>query len=568
MHKCPPKVLIRLSHWKDDYWKTRIPLVVHPDFDERSYFDRQFIYLTEYWEKEVPEDVFKIIPHSSNVSLAISALIQHASKPHDKPIGIYTLLYSFEHDDLIIFCRYLFTHPHVMQIVYRDYFKLKKIELKSGGEAVYTGNKFLYAFLSKLSQFHQTPKIEEQNKKILDAFSERIIPLAADQLPHQKRRVISVHQTTIYVDVNTETHAFKFKRPEESWGTFSIEPSVTKAFNELQKQFKSHFAKPLGSYAITDLPVEANYLKDQLGQGPYYVHHYQVSALQVQSVLNLPYEDFLKTQRMIHIDIGKMIVKGVYPILNAYFKQKDDRDGNLIILRDLARRLSRSSVYFNKRGGRMMRNPLLLSATNNTRQSGLINLSEAYTDRGSSEIRELSHILDCLYGKKEPSHLILEKMIALNIALLNGMIQFVLFFKEQQDFHFENDERMKVFADYLKGTFCDIGVGYTEINPNEMRAFAENPEINWIMMAQQITFWADTSERGHRSYLEKGTYPSFIYKPTTKVTVEKPNGFYPHHLGYPDGPLALAEFENLSSLMFMFVMLREPLEKDAPKLSS
>ncbi len=569
------------KNWKNGYMPADVERL--KNYVKDGYSKRwSFAFLAKFWNGKVSSEVFDTIPESPVASLVVGAIRRQHEElvegKRKKPVTLHNIFSSIlNHDDMVHLNRYLFAHPELMRILVQDYMNAKNIYIQPGGGSITTYGKIISLLMTRMGKLLQLPKYEMDlprwHQKLLDAFHARVPPIPLETLNIPDNATVKILGRTAIVTSAAGCDAFKFLGTGEKYDYFSQEHSVCKAFNEITDKFKSQIIKPLGVYAVKRLPSVLG--RQQQGDQPGYVFHYQASPETFVYLQNVPAEKYTESRSRTLHDAAKLVRLGIYPDLAALFhsQQKSRRHVLLVdVMARLIREQNEISLFRPAGGSGSLENPLEKTRYPNARQTGMTDLRDAcqYYGLGRDSIWGKIKDMHNLYNMEAAGVSYFYQMEALSNIMLVDMLILAERYMNQGDFQWKDDLLMQKFGLELADGFARLTASYSEQQYEQAYKFALECGIDWTRAARQIAFWLDTGPEGYPSWVAKGQLPPGLYEESIKVHVdvskagnfEGQDGFGTKgnlDIGIDKGPLALDQFEKAAHLLFNTVALAEPM---------
>jgi hypothetical protein len=556
------------------------------DKSEREY---SVMVLASFWKECIPSEELNLIPESPSASLVIGAIKkQHQNLvPGIEPIPVHELFNTglLSHDDMVFFNRYIFEHPELMNQLVQKYMKVQEIAIQAGGGSISKHAEFVAHLISGLGDvLHLRKSFDLPQENLIQAFNQIVLPAVKETLNIAEDARVRWLGRTAVVCGKEGCEAFKFLKKGEKYDYFAQEHSVSMAFNQLAGQFKSQFIKPIGVYAVKQLPPALADYKRQLAEDqPAIVYHYKALPETFEYLQDLSPEKYAAARSCSLHDAAKMIHMGIYPDLAAMF-HNDQQDRRYILLVDLMVCLTHQSQYslFMPAGGAgRLEQPFAKTLFPNMRASGLTDLRDASLLNGwknslSYRVRNMRDLGDI---NKNTTRYFYQMHALSNVLLVDMLIQSQRYIN-YGCLQWQNDALMQQFANELAEGFAHVTASYSEQPYEKSLHFALQCGINWIRASRQIAFWLDNGPNGYPAWVVQGKLPGGLYEDGVVVTVDvskaknfdRARGFSSNghqDIGAYNGPLALTEFEKAMYLLFNAVALAEPLQPPPPpKLNS
>jgi hypothetical protein len=539
------------------------------------------VVLASFWKGCVPSEELNLIPESPLASLVIGVIkkqCQHDAlgKQLISPSKLFDKLLS--HNDMVFFNRYIFEHPELMNQIIQEYMKVKEITIKSGGGSISNHAEFVVHLILNLGNVLHVPEFTFQlpswQNRLIKAFNQTLSPVVKETLDLSQEAQVWWLGRTAIVSGKEGCEAFKFLKKGEKYDYFSQEHSVSMAFNELAGKFRSEFIKPIGLYAIKQLPPALAHYRQQLGSGqPAIVYHYKALPETFEYLQDLPPEKYAAARSCSLHDAAKMVRMGIYPDLAAMFHNNEQgRKYTLLIdLMVLLIREYKGSFYAFEGGAGRLDQPFQKIFFPNMRASGLTDLRDASLLYGrenslSYEIKDMEGLQNI---KNDATRYFCQMHALSNVLLVDMLITSQRYIKDGL-FQWQNDLLMKRCGNELAEGFAYVTASYSGKPYEKSLHFALQCGIDWTRASRQIAFWLDNGPNGYPAWVVQGEIPSGIYEDSIEVRIDvsKVENFDPvrgfssnghQDIGAYNGPLALTEFEKAMYLLFNAVALAEPL---------
>jgi hypothetical protein len=540
--------------------------------------------LSSFWKGRISSEEFNLIPESPLVSLIIGAIKrQHQNMASGaKPIPVYELFNRFlSHDDMVFFNKHIFEHPEIMKQLLETYMKVQRVSIKPIGESIAKHAKFVGHLILELEDMLHLPEsafgLPAWQQTLMDTFNKCTSPIVKETLNIPSDAQVRWLGRTAIVSKKEGCEAFKFLKKGEKYDYFSQEHSVSMAFNDLadlDNRFKSQFIRPIGIYAVKQLPSALASYKQQLAEDrPAIVYHYKAVPETFEYLQDLPREKYAAARsRSLH-DAARMIRMGIYPDLAAMFHNNKEGRKYLLLV-DLM-------IYFQgqfniftfvpPQGAGRLDQPFTRTRFPNMRASGLTDLRDASLLYGmenslSHQVKDMDGLHDISKGATRYFH----QMCALSNVLLVDMLIQSQRYMDAKCLQWQEDALMQQFGNELAEGFAHVTASYSEQSYEKSLHFALQCGINWTRASRQIAFWLDTGPSGYPAWAVQGKIPLGLYEEGVEVTVDvsKVENFDPvrgfasngnQDIGAYNGPLALTEFEKAMYLLFNAIALAEPL---------
>ncbi|MBM3191568.1 MAG: hypothetical protein FJZ63_02785 [Chlamydiae bacterium] len=521
------------------------------------------------------QDFPLLIPQSRKASSLLCKMQQHCPMP-----SIKDLFYGFTHDDLLLFYQHVFQHSASLQGFINTYMKTEAIYLVGGGGVEATYADFIYASLNNLGYLQelQHKALSQGVATLQTSFHRAVAPIPRETLEIVPQATLSLVGRTIVCQTSPEeADAYKFLKPSEKYNYFSEEHSVSEAFGNLSQTFQSRFIKPVAIYSLKKLPQAFEVFKDRLPfTGEYsYLFHYKAHPSTFIYLQNIEDDaDFHKARQTILHDGAKMLAFDIYPHSNLFHNDSTQR--GYILLVDLALRISDVLLPTFSPGGGAGRLDQAFSklAFPNQRASGWTDLRDA--DVGCHSPPPYAQIADLKDVRR--SRLLYRncfyRLHGLSMMLLEDMLFLAQRLQKQEKLRWNNPQHMEAFSLQLLEGFATLSASYANKPLEDYKTFAAHCGIDWIRAARQIAFWLDTSENGYPDYIAQDKLPEGLYEASAQIFIDhttmknftKEQGFSTEghqDIGPFNGPAALTEFEKIAHLLFVALMLAEPLQNAA-----
>lgn len=515
----------------------------------KKYFQgREELYtICSLWADEVPLTAFTTIPQYPIVSLIINAIRREDFLGFKIPIH-QLFSNTLTNEERTLLNRTLFEQPELMNKVMRTYMRLKTVDFKYGGNSISNYAKCVIHLMGPLAK----QKIGESSltQHFSNAIQTTIVPTPLESFSIPEGAKIKVLGRTAIIEGEEECQAYKFFKKGETYSHYAQEIPVTQTFNDHAGIFQSPFIKPLGVYAVKQLPQE---LLDRGFENNSVVFKYRADPKTFVYLQDVSEDQFPRSRLLCIQDAVEMIRLDIYPDLAALFhNQEQSRQYSLLIDLFIFEGVSPG-------GSGRLEKPFSKIRYPNMRQSGLTDLRDATL--------KSFDFLKGYYNEQRIDFPLMYRLQALSNLMLVDMLLLVERSSKESPLDWQNEALMSSLGEELAQGFASILSSYAKIPHAESFHFALKCGIDWTRAARQISFWSNTSPNGYPSWLKQGRIPSTLYEkgvvtsvdPFTSPNFDLETGIMStdgeHDFGLYNGPSGIEEFTKAAYLLYLAIIL-------------